>query len=69
MLKEYESIVLNGYTTKPFLDKALKELTDKGFQISCTIMGNMLIMEREVQKEQPKTLKMVVNDSTILETL
>ncbi len=46
MTKEYESIVCNGYTTKKFLDLALKELTDKGYTFTTTFMGNMIIMER-----------------------
>lgn len=45
-MKEYKSIVLNGYTTKPKLDSLLKEYADQGFIIHSTIMGNILIMER-----------------------
>lgn len=45
MKKEYQSVVLNGYTTKFFLDKALNELAEKGFVIHSTIMGNIIILE------------------------
>ncbi len=51
MTKEYQSIVCNGYTTKKFLDIALKELTDQGFTFTTSFMGNMIIMERDNDKD------------------
>ena len=50
-MKEYKSIILNGYTTKNKLDELLKELADQGYIIHSTIMGNIVIMVRDVDKE------------------
>lgn len=46
-MKIYESIVLNGYTTKTKLDSLLNDLAKQGFTINCTIMGNIIILEKE----------------------
>ena len=53
-MKEYKVIVLNGYTTKFFLDKALNELAIEGFIIHSTVMGNIIILEKEVASEDTK---------------
>jgi len=50
---EYTSLILNGYTTKPFLDAALKELTESGYTlIPVVIRGDILIFERNKLKDE-----------------
>jgi len=59
-MKEYASVVLNGYTTKFFLDKALNELAKEGYTIHSTIMGNIIILEREdleIEKQYEEAIK------------
>lgn len=52
-MTEYQSVVLNGYTTKGHLDKALNELAKEGFVIHSTIMGNIIIMVKGEVDENP----------------
>ena len=52
-MKEYKSVVLNAHTTEKKLDELLKVQTEKGFVINCVVMGNMIIMEREVWNHLP----------------
>ena len=54
-MKEYQTIVLNGYSTKHKIDALLQELADQGFTIHSTIMGNIIILERD--KDVNKTSK------------
>jgi len=49
MRKEYRTVVLNGYTTKFFLDKALNELAEEGFRIHSTVMEHIIILEKDIQ--------------------
>lgn len=46
-MKQYKTVVLNGYSTKKKVDELLNDLAKEGYQIHSTVMGNIIIMERE----------------------
>ena len=46
-MKEYQTLILNGYTIKEKLDKLLNDLAMQGYTIYSTLGHNIIIMERD----------------------
>ena len=48
-MKQYQSVIINGYTTEKALNEHLNRLAREGYSICFTVRGNIILLEKELE--------------------